>query len=162
MQQYRIEIAFKKKELDFYPKSILSAIKEDLGIKTIQSASFCEFFDLKLNEPEQKALQIVQNIFFDPIVQHFSLNESIEKDFDFAVEVRLHENITDNTAITAKKAIEDYLQRNLKEDEKIVYGKKFFFRGKPSEQEINSICIGLLANPQIEEFVVQKNGQKKL
>lgn len=157
MERFRLEIGHKKKEFDIVSKGILQAIKEDLQVLSVKTAVFSEFFELELNEEKEKACQIAEQAFIDPVTQKFSLNEPLEKKHGIEIEVRLLPSITDNVALTAKKAIEDFLGRKLAENEKVSYGRIYVLEGNPTDDEIKSICTGILSNPQIEEFRVIKN-----
>ncbi|GEM_PF-3247480 len=157
MGRFRLEIFPKKTEFDPVSGPILRQIKDDLGISSVENASFLEFFDIELNEPEEKIHKIAKEVFSDPITQGFSINPQKNNEHYFSVEVKLLQGMTDNTAIVAERALEDFLVRHLHENESISFGRKYSFKGKPSEQEIQSICTGLLSNSQIEEFLVEKN-----
>ncbi|MBI4045055.1 MAG: hypothetical protein HY392_05080 [Candidatus Diapherotrites archaeon] len=156
MPPYRLEIGFSKKKFDFVSAGVLAEIREDLGIKSAKSLEFAEFYDISLDEPPKKIAQVCEEVFSDPITQKFFVNEPACKEFDLAVEVKLHTGITDNVAIIATRAVEDFLSRKLKENENVSYGRKYFFNGTPSEEETMTICTGLLSNPQIEDCKVIK------
>lgn len=154
MPPYRLEIGFSKKEFDFVSAGVLAEIKEDLGIKNVKSLEFAEFYDIDINERPQKIAQACEEVFSDPITQKFFINEPACKGFDLAIEVKLHTGMTDNVAIVAERAVEDFLSRKLTENESVSSGRKYFFTGSLAEQEIKTICTGLLSNPQIENCKV--------
>ena len=156
MGQYKLEIVSKKKEFDPISTNLLFEIKEDLGIISIENIGYTEFFEIELNESQETVTKMSNEIFVDPITQTLTINELGIKEFDFFVEVKLLPVMTDNTAIIAVRATEDYLNRKLTESEKISFGKKYYFKGKTSDEQINLMCTGLLSNSQIEQYTVQK------
>lgn len=154
MPPYRLEIGFSKKSFDFVSAGVLAEIRDDLGIKSVQNLEYAEFYDINLDEQPHKIAKVCEEVFSDPITQKFFVNEPACKEFDSAVEVKLHQGMTDNMGIIASRAVEDYLLRKLSENESITSGRKYFFSGNLTEQEIKTICTGLLSNPQIENYKV--------
>lgn len=156
MGRYVLEISSTAKEFDPVSPSLLSQIKEDLRINSIENVEFSEIFELELNESKEKIESAIKAAFIDPITQTFSIDKPTQKQNGVLVKVSFLPGITDNVGIIARRAIEDCFSRKLSPEEKVKYVKKYYFTGHPTSEEIHAICTGLLANKQVEEFVVEK------
>ena len=156
MEHHRVEVGFKEQKNDPIGASVKADIEDDLEIKGIETVSFIEFFELNAELQEEKAKEIAEKLLVDPIIQEYSLNKELSAAFDWAIEVKLKKEVTDNVGATARQAIEDLLDRKLLEEETIRSGRKYLLRGNIQEEEVKRICTGLLANELIEEFSYRK------
>ena len=152
--RHRIEVAFSRASLDSAGETTKNDITDDLGIPGIESVRTSEIYYIgttpAISESELK--KVAESVFIDPLTQNYSLSEKLFKEFDFFIEVRLHEDVTDNVGIVALEGIEDFLGKKL--GGRVRTAKRFYIEGKISRQECERIARELLANDVIEEFSV--------
>ncbi len=154
-----IEIAFSEESLDSVGASVKKDLEEDLKIKGIKKVRYSEVYYLEETKTE-KLKEIAEKLFVDPVIQTYSINQDLIKGYDFLIEVKYHENVTDNLGATATESIADYTSENIK----VRSAKKYYFFGK-DKRKAEKIAVGLLCNPLIENYRIkttQKNsGEKK-
>ncbi|MFH1256532.1 MAG: phosphoribosylformylglycinamidine synthase subunit PurS [Candidatus Diapherotrites archaeon] len=153
---HRIEVGVKEGFKDTVAESVKSSIEEDLGIKGIESMAFFDVYYIHMRLTESEAREVAENVLIDPIINSYSLNNESADGFDWAIEVQLHANVTDNLGIVAKQATEELLARKLEGE--IRTARKFLLKARISEKETRSICTDLLANEVIESYNVKKLG----
>ncbi len=155
-QKHRIETAITEKRLDAVGISTKNDIEEDLLIKGIESIRFCETYHIESNLEKETLSIICEKAIIDPLIQKFSIDENFYKDSNYWVEVKLHEGVTDNLGIVMAEAIEDFTGKKL--EAKIRTGKKYYFYGKITKNDIKRITKELLANSVIETYEIgEKN-----
>ena len=147
-----IEIAFSDERLDSTGISAKSDIEEDLGIRGVEKARFSELYYIDLPDEMGRIGEIAEKVFLDPIVQKHSLGPPIFKDYDFYIEVRLHNDVTDNLGMVAKEAIEDYLGR--KAGGTVRSAKRYYLTGRIKREDAEKMARKLFANEIIETFTV--------
>lgn len=157
-----IEVAFSDESLDSYGFTVKNDVSEELGIGGIKSVQSTELYYLE-TYPEigdERLAEMAEKVFTDPLVQKFSVNENIFPEFDFFIEVKFHEDVTDNAGIVALEGIEDFYGKKF--SGRVRTAKRFYFRGNISARETERIAKELLANEVIETFsVVRGKGNGK-
>ena len=160
---FRIEVGFKEGVRDAQGEKIARRIKDFLGINIDQVKTvFVYTVDTDLKRKEVEA--IVSGPFSDPIIQKFSIDEPLEKDFDFSIEVGFKPGVTDNVGKTAKEAIECLLGKRLKEEEKVYTSTLYLIKGNLNEEDAKRIAEDLLANNLINRYHIinRKNWDGKV
>ncbi len=145
----RIEVCFKKGIKDALGEGIKKRIVEDLhidveSVKTIDVYTF----DADLSQAELELLG--EKVFADPVIQVFS-DKPLAWDFSWLIEVGYRPGVTDNVGATAKKASEDVLKTTLKG---VYFSKQYLIKGDITENDVERIAGGLLANNLIERWVI--------
>ncbi len=154
---HRIEVAFRDESLDSVGLSAKSDVEEDLGFKAIEKIRFSELYYLDLPIGGQQLSQIAEKVFSDPILQSVSVDKDLFSEYDFLVEVKLHEDVTDNLGIVALEGIEDFLGK--KTGGKVRSARRYYLKGELSSEDAQAITKGLFANEIIETFRIgAKNG----
>ncbi len=148
----RIEVMLKQKSLDSAAFSLKSDIKEDLGIKNIDSLRTSELFYMQSRLSGKKIREMTEKAFTDPILQKFSINKNLETGYDAYIEVKFHEDVTDNAGIIAKETIGDFIGK--KTDAIVRSARRYYFKGKMTRKDLEKIAEGLLANKVIENYEV--------
>jgi len=92
--------------------------------------------------------------FSDPVIQTFSMNAPLARDFDFAVEVGFRPGVTDNTGRTAREAVEYLTGRKCTAAEGVYYSVQYLISGSLSKDEVEKIATGLLCNTLIQRYTV--------
>lgn len=156
MSSWRVEVGYKEGKTDSIGAALKADIEEDLRIAGIESVSYIDVYEINagLSEPEVK--EVAEKLFIDPITQNYSINSNLISDFDWAIEVKYHSDVTDNVGITAVEGIEDLLGREFSEDEDVRSIRKYLINGKIPEKDVERICKGLLANELIETYSYEK------
>ena len=91
----------------------------------------------------------------DPVIQEFSINRPLAKNFDWLIEVGFRPGVTDNVGKTAREAITLLLGENTGERKIAVYtSRQYLISGKISKTDAEKIAAGLLANDLIERHQV--------
>jgi phosphoribosylformylglycinamidine synthase subunit PurSL len=152
MAKYLLDVFCKDQKFDATGNGLAPAIKEDLFIKGVEQVSYVDSYIINLDIDELAMKELAENIFIDPIIQGFSLNNPYGPKGLWFAEVHFNPDVTDNVAITSSEVVEDFLKRPLNENEKISFVRKYLFKGKLSEEDIKKICTGMLANDIIEKF----------
>jgi len=91
----------------------------------------------------------------DPVIQNFSINQPLAKNFDWLIEVGFRPGVTDNVGKTAREAITLLLGENIGTRKISVYtSRQYLISGKISQADAEKIASGLLANDLIERHQV--------
>lgn len=153
-QGTRVEVALKDENLDSNGFSIKKDIGDDLQINGIDSVKVTEWYSFL--DPISE--EVVRKVFIDPLIQKFSLSETtvntIFEKYDFYIDVRLNEDVTDNVGIIAKEAVEDYLGKKI--EGRVLAWKRYYFYGSISKKDVERIAQELLVNDVIETFEVKQ------
>ncbi len=151
----KISVFFREKENDSESASVRKDIESDLGIKLdFLKIVHSYLIDAELNQEETEL--IAKKLFSDPIVQEYRINEKTGIESDWAIEVKLHADVTDNEGNASVKGVQDLIKRKLNENQSIRTSKEFFVSGA-DESQIKRICSEMLANNVIESFNYRKN-----
>ena len=91
----------------------------------------------------------------DPVIQDFSINLPLAKNFDWLIEVGFRPGVTDNVGKTAREAIALLLGENIGSRKISVYtSRQYLISGKISRIDAEKIASGLLANDLIERHQI--------
>ena len=154
---HRIEVGFKPSVRDAWGERIKKRIWEDLRYRADMVAGIEVYtLDVELSPDELK--RIAEGPLVDPVIQHYSIDEPLARDFDWIVEVGFRPGVTDNVGRTAREAIELVLETELKEDEKVYTSKQCLIKGNLTLKEVEKIAAGLLANELIQKFTIVHTG----
>ena len=66
----------------------------------------------------------------DPVIQDFSINGGLARDFDWLVEVGFRPGVTDNVGKTAREAVELLLGEEYKGKIKVYTSRQYLIKGK--------------------------------
>ncbi|MFH1586222.1 MAG: phosphoribosylformylglycinamidine synthase subunit PurS [Candidatus Diapherotrites archaeon] len=151
---WRIEVSLLPEFTDSAGNGALSDIKEDLLIKSVESVKFVDVYLLEAKLDEKKVKEIAEKLLIDPITQEFKINSEFFRGFDWAIEVSLHKNVTDNVGMTAEEGIEDIIGKKF--EGSVRTARKYLLKGNLKEDEVKRICTDLLANEIIENYSYKK------
>lgn len=151
---YRNQINLKPGLNDARGNRIKDQLPSDLFSK-IQRIITSDVYYVSLEENERVARQILEELFIDPVIQIGYINETtLDKNFNWAIEVGYKPGVTDNVARSAEKGIEDILNRPLKPTEYVYTSIMYFIDGRLNQEEALSFAKDNLANELIERFEV--------
>jgi phosphoribosylformylglycinamidine synthase len=155
---HRIEVELKKDMRDPLGEKIKKRIQSDLNL-SVESLRTVSVFTLDMDLSNEDLNKVATGPFLDPVIQQFSIDTPLARDFDWMVEVGFKPGVTDNVGKTAKEAIEWRLGRKLKDEEKVYTSTQYVFRGNLDRGEIETISTGLLGNPLIQRFDLWKGDE---
>jgi len=153
---WTIEVGYKDSSMDARGNSIKKAIVEDLGITKLSSVKTVEVYRINARFFQVRAERIAKELLHDSVIQTYSLNKPLPHNGDWEIEVELHPNVTDNTAIALIEGINDLLDERISGHDSVRTGRKYLLSGNLSEKEVEAICKNMLANEIIENFTYRK------
>lgn len=151
---WRIEVSLLSEFTDSVGNGTLSDIKEDLLIKSVEKVKYIDVYLIDAALDKKKVEEIAEKLLIDPITQEFKINSEFSNGFDWAIEVTLHKNVTDNMGMTAEEGIGDILNGKLEGN--VRTARKYLLKGKLDEKGARRIATDLLANEIIENYSVKK------
>ena len=102
---------------------------------------------------------ILQNLLFDPVLESAKIDDGIDQNFDWTVEIGFKPGLTDTLGKTAQTTIEDFLREKFENTESVKTYTQYQFKGPVSYEDIQKISEELLANPLVEEIKIFKSGE---
>ncbi|HEY9205239.1 MAG TPA: phosphoribosylformylglycinamidine synthase subunit PurL [Candidatus Methanoperedens sp.] len=145
----RIEVAFKNGMRDAQGESIKKKIVEDFHIDT-ESVRTVEVYTIDAALSPEDISLLGEKVFTDPVIQDYS-DKPLARDFTWLIEAGFRPGVTDNVGATAKKACEDALKTTLKG---VYFSKQYLIKGNITEEEVERIAGGLIANSLIERWEI--------
>jgi phosphoribosylformylglycinamidine synthase len=147
---HRIEVGFKANVVDALGNSVKKRIIEDLKIK-IDSVKTIDIYTIDSDSSNEELNMLGEVLFVDPVIQDFTVDKSLAKDFDWLIEVGFKPGVTDNVGKTAKEAIEDILKTKING---VYTSKQYIIKGIINKENAEKISSGLLANQLIERWEI--------
>lgn len=153
MKSHRIEVGFKEGIRDALGEKIKKKIIEDLNIP-VKNVKTIDVYTIDAALSKEQLNFLGENLFVDPVIQEFSIDKPLAKNFDWVVEVGFKSGVTDNIGKTAKSAIKDVLKKELEKDEGIYTSKQYLISGEGlTKENLEQIAKDLLANELIQRWV---------
>jgi len=150
----RIEVGFKEGIRDALGEKTRKRIIDNLALAVTKVATIevytiaGELSDLELDDAAAGPLS-------DPVIQEYTINRPLAKNFDWLIEVGFRPGVTDNVGKTAREAITLLLGENIGERKINVYtSRQYLISGKISPADAERIAAGVLANDLIERYQV--------
>ncbi len=154
MTTHRIEVGFKEGIRDALGEKIKKRINEDLGIE-VREVKTIDVYTIDAALSNEQLNFLGENLFSDPVIQEFSVQEPLAKDFDWLVEVGFKPGVTDNVGKTTKEAIKDVLKIEFGKNEAVYTSKQYLISGeKLNQKDLERIARDLLANELIQQWIV--------
>ena len=151
----RIEVGFKPHVTDSLGGSVARSVAEDLGLKASRVKTVSVYTtNIDFSPGELKRLG--NELFADPVIQHFSVNAPLHPDGDFhwLLEVAFRAGVTDNVGHSASQGMQDMLGRKLGPGEGFFTSRQYLFHGELTRADVERIASGLLANDLIERWQI--------
>jgi phosphoribosylformylglycinamidine synthase len=147
-----VKVGFPDPEGDKLEKDI-----RDVGITAVKQARVSDVYLLEGELGEAEVAKIGQELVADPIVEDFSWGEGplsrIEGGDTHVIEVAYNPGVMDPVAGSVGKAIRDL---GIATVTSVKTARKYSFRGKLSEESLQSICDKLLVNNLIQHVVTKR------
>ena len=150
----RIEVGFKTGIRDALGEKTKKRIIDTLALEVSNVATIEVYtIDGQLSAAELKEAAL--GPLSDPVIQEFSINRPLAKNFDWLIEVGFRPGVTDNVGKTAREAIELLLCGAAGPRKINVYtSRQYLITGQISRSGAETIASGLLANDLIERHQV--------
>lgn len=169
MKKYRIEVGFKKEVKDVLGEKIKKSIIEDLNLRVLDVKTI-DVYTIEAELTKKDLNFLGKELFIDPIIQEFSLDKSLKRDFDWLIEIGFKPGVTDTVGRTAREAIEDILnpiRKNFsnrvkrKINGKIYTSKRYLIKGNLERNDLERIAREVLANELIQRWLIVRKGEKE-
>ncbi|MDP2853766.1 MAG: AIR synthase-related protein [Smithellaceae bacterium] len=150
----RIEVGFKEGIRDALGEKTQKRITDNLALAVAKVATV-EVYTIAGELSAAELQEAAAGPLSDPVIQEFSINRPLAKNFDWLIEVGFRPGVTDNVGKTAREAIALLLGENTGERKIAVYtSRQYLISGKISQTDAGKIAAGLLANDLIERHQV--------
>ncbi|MBD3419830.1 MAG: phosphoribosylformylglycinamidine synthase [Chitinivibrionales bacterium] len=150
----RIYVATKPHHRDALGEGVRQRIVNDLGIGTIRSVRIAKVYSFNGTFTDQELIALAQGPFTDPIIEDFTVNQTIINNFTWMIEVGFKPGVTDNVGRTASEAVKICLKRKLNPDFSAHVANQYFIEGELSRKHIERIAGELLANELIQSSAI--------
>ena len=150
----RIEVGFKKGIRDALGKKTQKRIINNLGLAVAEVATI-EVYTIAGELSAAELHEAAAGPLSDPVIQEYSINKPLAKNFDWLIEVGFRPGVTDNVGKTAREAIILLLGNKLGKQKINVYtSRQYLISGQISKADAEKIAAGVLANDLIERHQV--------
>jgi phosphoribosylformylglycinamidine synthase len=151
---HRIEVGFKEGIRDALGEKTKKRIIDNFSLP-IEKVATIEVYTIAEELTTAELQEAAAGPFSDPVIQEFSINKPLAKNFDWLIEVGFRPGVTDNVGKTAREAITLLLGENIGSRKINVYtSRQYLISGKISQADAERIASGLLANDLIERHQV--------
>jgi len=150
----RIEVGFKTGIRDALGEKTKKRIIDTLALK-VSNVATIEVYTIDGELSAAELQEAASGPLSDPVIQEFSINRPLAKNFDWLIEVGFRPGVTDNVGKTAREAIELLLGDAAVPGKINVYtSRQYLISGQISRSGAETIASGLLANDLIERHQV--------
>lgn len=150
----RIEVGFRQGIRDALGEKTRKRITDNLGMQ-VQRVVTIEVYTVAGELTAEELHQAASGPLCDSIIQEFSINRPLAKNFDWLIEVGFRPGVTDNVGKTAREAIALLLGGTLGERKINVYtSRQYLLSGTLTKADAERIAHDLLANDLIERYQV--------
>ena len=150
----RIEVGFRQGIRDALGEKTRKRIIDNLGMQ-VQKVVTIEVYTVAGELTAEELHQAASGPLCDSIIQEFSINRPLAKNFDWLIEVGFRPGVTDNVGKTAREAIALLMGGTLGERKINVYtSRQYLLSGTLTKADAERIARDLLANDLIERYQV--------
>ncbi len=150
----RIEVGFKEGIRDALGEKTKKRIIGNLGFPAEKVATI-EVYTIAGDLSDAELQEAAIGPLSDPVIQNFSINRPLAKNFDWLIEVGFRPGVTDNVGKTAREAVTLLLGEKAGARKISVYtSRQYLISGPISKADAEKIASGLLSNDLIERHQV--------
>ncbi|MDD5168038.1 MAG: phosphoribosylformylglycinamidine synthase, partial [Syntrophales bacterium] len=150
---HRIEIGFKTGIRDALGEKIKRRITENLGIP-VENVKTVDVYTIDGNLSMEELEVTASGPLCDHIIQHYAIDGSITRSFDWMIEVGFRPGVTDNVGKTAREAVELVFGKSAARPVAVYTSRQYILFGRLSGEDAERIAANLLANDLIERYDV--------
>ena len=151
---YRIEVGLKQGIRDTRGEKIRRRIVEDLELP-VENVRTIDVYTVDAGLTLDEIRLVASEPFTDSVIQEYTIDQPLAREFDYLVEVAFRPGVTDNIGRTAREAIEYTLNYHFKENEGVFKSTQYLLQGKLTLPSMQKISEHLLANTLIEHFRIK-------
>ncbi|MDI3502205.1 MAG: phosphoribosylformylglycinamidine synthase subunit PurSL [Archaeoglobi archaeon] len=149
----RIEVGFKDGVTDARGERVKKRIREDLGIQVAEVRT-ADVYTVLGELQEDELTKICEELFCDPLIQEYSINEPLKRDHDWIIEIGFKPGVTDNVGKTSEEGIRDALGKDVR-----VFTSTLYFLKGVSRDDAERIARELLANELINRIHITRDSR---
>ncbi|MFK5926037.1 MAG: phosphoribosylformylglycinamidine synthase subunit PurS [Desulfuromusa sp.] len=150
---WRIVVGLKKDVKDARGERVRHEIKDHLNINLLSVRTLDVYtVDAALSREEVK--QAAAGPFSDPVIQDYTINQTLANSFDMLIEVGFKPGVTDNPGRTAKEAVQYLTGRSFAEGEGVYTSTQYLLSGLTDKSIAEKIAKGFLANGLIQHWTI--------
>ncbi len=154
----RIEVGFKEGIRDALGEKTRKRIIDNLALPVTKVATI-EVYTIAGGLSAAELDDAAAGPLSDPVIQEYTINRPLAKNFDWLIEVGFRPGVTDNVGKTAREAITLLLGENIGERKVNVYtSRQYLISGEISSADAERIAADVLANDLIERYQVVGSG----
>jgi len=154
---YKIEVSNKKGFPDKHGEHVCHDVK-DIGLRGVSGVKYSPIYRFDGDVTGLDITRIASELLIDPITEEYSANTQDAADKqkhakgEHIIEVWLKGGVTDTVAESVQKAVKDL---GISTPLKVKTGHKFTFSGSAKAATIKQIAEKLLANPMVQEYIIE-------
>lgn len=157
---HRIEVCLKNHILDPTGRKVASRASEHLDIHC-QDIRVADAYLIQKDMTTKDLHIIAQEVFQDPVIHDIAIDEPLQLEYDWAIEVGFKPGVTDNVARTAREAIERTLGLAFTGDDGVFSRKIYLVKGDIPRSQVESLAKDMLANDLIQTWRVFRRGENR-
>lgn len=150
---YRVEVGIKGDVIDPHGEAVKRKIIEHLGI-AVQSVRIVKVYTIDCDLGSDEISLLADELFSDPVIEEFSVEKCLPRDFSYVIEVGFRPGVTDNVGHTSAEAIQDILSDREIGDVRVYTSLRYLLKGDLSAEKAQTIASEILANEVVERFKV--------
>jgi len=154
----RIEIGLKSDVPDSRGLNVLEKANSSLNL-SIDSCCTRDVYKIDADLSNQEIDKVVTG-FTDCVVAESALDRlDMHETFNWCIEISYKAGVTDNVGRTARGALQDILERNIKWEEQVYTSIQYFISGDLKRKEAKKLGANLLANKLIHNINVYNENE---
>jgi len=154
-RMHRVEVRMRPDMTDARGEATRQAVVDELDIP-VESVRCAEVYTIYASLSPDELDRVSKELLTDPVIQQSSATEPVLTDYDWLIEVGFRPGVTDNVGKTAAEGIADVIGRPLGPDEAVYTSRQYALGGRLTEEQVDHIARGLLANELIQRWVIRR------
>ncbi|MBN1828203.1 MAG: phosphoribosylformylglycinamidine synthase [Deltaproteobacteria bacterium] len=151
---HRIEVGFKQSVRDVLGERTCKRIVANLGID-VREVRTIEVFTVEGSFSREELEVAAAGPFSDPVIQVYSVDRPLARNFDWLIEVGFRPGVTDNVGKTAREALELlYAERGAGGRVAVYTSRQYLIMADIDRKNVDAIASKLLANDLIERYAI--------
>ncbi len=150
---WRIVVGLKPHVKDSRGARVQRELKEHLGLE-VESVRTLDVYTVDADLTDAQIEEAAAGPFSDPVIQDYTINKPLAKDFDMLIEVGFRPGVTDNTGRTAKEAIQYQTGKKFTASEGVYTSTQYLFCGLKDKKTAEIVARDFLANGLIQRWTV--------
>ncbi len=155
---HRIEVGMRPGMGDPAGDAVRRRIADDLHIE-VDAVQVIDVYTLNINLSDDERERARSELFTDPVIQESVGNGSLDRSYNYLIEVGFRPGVTDNVGRSAAEGVADVIGRSLGSGEGVFKSTQYLISGNLRRGTCEHIARDLLANELIERWVVKTHDE---